>query len=93
MLLCFLFVLSLISLYKTGNKEKAETENKWESKILVEVNGKRKGSTPETSEFVVVLELFSHMFFLEGFFSVMCVDFICLSPFDFIVISSRLCAS
>lgn len=44
--LCFLFVLLLISLHKRGNKVKAETENKQESKVFMEVNGRREGSEP-----------------------------------------------
>lgn len=71
--LLFLFVQSLFSLCKTGNKVKAETENKQQSKVLVEVNGRREGSTPD---FSLLLWNYFHIPVFEEVFSVMYADFV-----------------
>lgn len=63
---------SLFSLCKTGNKGKAERENKQESKVLVEVDGRREGSTPVCCCGII----FAYLTLIEEFFSVMYVDFV-----------------
>lgn len=68
---------------KTGNEEKAVRDNKCESKVLVE-----KKEPGQTSEFVVLLELFSHTFISWKNFSKLCgrICLFILNLIDFILI-------
>lgn len=68
----------LLHCVKQGTREKADTENKWESKVLVEVKGRRKGSMPDFRVCCCLAIIFMYLSFLEELFSVICVDFICL---------------
>lgn len=57
------------------NEEKVVRENKCESKVLVEVNGRRKGSRPDFRICHPGI-IFMYLSFLEEFFLIMGMDFL-----------------
>lgn len=90
MALYFLFVLSLVSLCKTGNKVKAETENKQERKVPYRGNGRRERSMPDLSLLLSWNYFHISVFDRRVFLSSVC-GFFFLFKSDFIPILARLC--
>lgn len=75
---------------KQGTK-KAETEDKWERKVLIEVNGRRERSMSDFSLLLSWNYFHIPVFDRRVFLSYVCG--FCLSLFDFILILASLCMS